>query len=128
MGVKMGHRKENPDGRSRREGKSGHTRNYYSQKRNKGPHLFSEIELMEQVVLGRILWKPELLARAVEVLKPGDFRYERHKYIFRAMLLLSSQDMPIDEVTLWSFLKEMGELDYVGGSLYITYLPLVAIH
>ncbi len=124
----MEYNKENQNRNSRRKGKTGSRYNNYSHKKDKYPLLFSRIEAAEQEVLGRILWNPDLITQAIDVLKPEDFRYERHKYIFNAMLLLRSQDTPIDELSLWSFLKERGELDYVGGSLYITYLPLVAIH
>ncbi len=90
--------------------------------------LLANTEEAEQHILGSILWNPELLNQAANTLKPDNFRYEKHKCIFGAMLLLSSQGVPINELTLWDILKERGELDTAGGTSYITYLPLVTIN
>lgn|GEM_PF-944802 len=76
----------------------------------------------EQAVLGAILVRPEVLDRVTEILKPGDFYREAHGCIFRAMLDLSGRGNPVDLVTVTALLKERGQLERVGGPVFLAAL------
>jgi len=87
---------------------------------------FLKLEEAEQMTLGGILLHPERLAQVQTVLKPDDFRYEKHQLIFGAMLDIAKQSNPVDVYTLWCFLEQYGYLDYVGRARYLTYLCQIA--
>jgi len=97
-----------------------------SYKRTLSGFLYDGVEVAEQKTLGMILWNPEKLEQVRTKLSPNDFRYEKHRLIFRAMLDLTKQNLIIDVLSLWKFLKERNELELAGGSSYITYITLVA--
>jgi len=87
---------------------------------------FMQIEEAEQMTLGGILLYPERLLQIKSVLKPKDFRYEKHQLIYGALLDMAKQGVPIDAYTLWCFLDKHGQLDSVGRGSYITYLCQIA--
>ena len=78
------------------------------------------------MTLGGILLHPERLAQVQTVLKPEDFRYEKHQLIFGAMLNMDKQNILIDVYTFWCFLEQCGQLDSVGRARYLTYLCQIA--
>lgn len=87
---------------------------------------FIQIKEAEQMTLGGILLHPERLTQVKSVLKPEDFRYEKHRIIFGAMLDMAKQNIPIDVYKLWCFLDESGQLDNVGRGSYLSYLCEIA--
>jgi len=87
---------------------------------------FMQLEEAEQMTLGGILIHTERLAVVKNVLKPEDFRYEKHSMIYSAMLDMARQNIPLDVVTLFEVLEECGHLDYVGRARYLTYLCQIA--
>ena len=87
-----------------------------------GGQLFDNIMEAEQMTLGGILLHPERLTRVKAVLKPDNFHYEKHRMIYRTMLDMAKQSIPIDVVTLYEALEERGQLDRVGRASYLTYL------
>lgn len=72
----------------------------------------------EQSVLGSILLKNELIYETL--LLPEDFYDEPHQTIFKSMLQLREQDVPIDLVSLISVLGDAR--DEVGGTHYLAQL------
>lgn len=81
-------------------------------------------------VLGGVLLENEALNRALELLRPEDFYREAHRKIFVALTTLSERNEPADLVTLTAILKDLGFLEEVGGSSYLStlvdYVPTAA--
>lgn len=73
----------------------------------------------EQSVLGAILVRPEVLDRVVDLLDPEDFYQTAYARIFQAMLDLHRRSDPVDLVTVTALLKERGQLDGVGGYVFL---------
>jgi replicative DNA helicase len=74
----------------------------------------------EQSVLGAILLRPSMMDEVADILNPPDFYREAHRKIFRAMLEIYLRQEPVDFVTLHNLLKERGQLEEVGGLLYLS--------
>ncbi len=76
----------------------------------------------EQSVLGGILIDNNAINKALEILTPSDFYREAHKKIFNAMIDISEKNEPVDLVTINELLRSSGELDNVGGPVYLASL------
>ena len=75
----------------------------------------------EESVLGDLL-DTHALDRVIETMSDADFYRESHRKIFRAMIALSEKNEPIDLVTLTDTLKARGDLQDVGGAIYLAEL------
>lgn len=84
----------------------------------RGVNLLENIEA-EQSVLGAILVRPGMLSPVSEIIKPTDFYREPHRHIYQAMLDLSGRGEPVDLVTVTALLKERGQLEKVGGPVFL---------
>jgi replicative DNA helicase len=73
----------------------------------------------EQSVLGAILVRPEAMDRIADVIVPEDFYREAHGRIYQAMLDLYGKGEPVDLVTVNALLKERGQLEGVGGPVFL---------
>ncbi|MGB8872919.1 MAG: replicative DNA helicase [Desulfobaccales bacterium] len=73
----------------------------------------------EQSVLGAILVRPEVLDRVADLIAAGDFYREAHGRIFQAMLDLYGRGDPVDLVTVSALLAERGQLEGVGGPVFL---------
>ena len=73
----------------------------------------------EQSVLGAILVRPEVLDRVADLIGAGDFYREAHGRIFQAMLDLYGRGDPVDLVTVSALLAERGQLEGVGGPVFL---------
>ncbi|MEK7586503.1 MAG: replicative DNA helicase [Patescibacteria group bacterium] len=76
----------------------------------------------EIAILGAVMLKPQIINEILEVLEVRDFYAEKHRKIFKVMLELSSENNPIDLVSVTSHLKTAKLLDSVGGSSYLAEL------
>ncbi len=76
----------------------------------------------EQALLGSIMISPKVLGEIADFLKPEDFYSTRNQKIYHAMLDLSDVGQPVDLVSVSSKLKDLGQLESVGGSSYIAEL------
>jgi len=76
----------------------------------------------EQSVLGAILVHPQVLDRVADLIEPGDFYREAHGRIFKAMLDLYGRGEPVDLVTVTALLRERGQLEGVGGPVFLAAL------
>ena len=78
----------------------------------------------EQAVLGAVLLSDTALPSLIidENLHPEDFYRESHALIYRAMLQLHNQGVPVDALTVAEQLKQAGELERVGGQSAIDLL------
>jgi len=73
----------------------------------------------EQSVLGAILVWPEVLDRIADLIAPEDFYREAHGRIYQVMLDLYGRSEPVDLVTVNALLKERGQLEGVGGPVFL---------
>lgn len=76
----------------------------------------------EASLLSAILMDNRILDDVVDVLAPSDFYRTAHRIIFRAVVELAGKSEPIDLVTLANILKDRGELETVGGAIYLAKL------
>ena len=76
----------------------------------------------EKACLGSMLLDREAIEVAIDILKGDDFYSSQHRLIFDAIIALYGQATPVDSVTITEHLKSHGELDKVGGVLYISSL------
>lgn len=76
----------------------------------------------EQAVLGAILLEAEALVSAMEKLTPDDFYSVSHQRIYEVMVSLADDNEPIDLITLTSRLSDLGQMEEVGGPLYLAKL------
>jgi replicative DNA helicase len=75
---------------------------------------------VEQAVLGAILKDPEAINRVIDIVKDArDFYAPKHQMIFQAALDLYSISEPVDITTVVSRLQDRGELDKIGGRVYL---------
>lgn len=76
----------------------------------------------EQAVLGGLTLRDQedsFALDSIERLTPEAFYSPEHKVIFKAILKMSSDNKPIDVLTLSEYLQESGNLENVGGMAYI---------
>lgn len=73
----------------------------------------------ERTILACVLLTNYIIEQVTAQLRGEDFSLESHRRIFRAMCRLEKAGRVIDPITLQEELKQMGELDYIGGSAYI---------
>lgn len=73
----------------------------------------------EQSVLGSLMIDNSAWEHVVDILEEKDFYRHEHRVIFRAIELLEQKQQPFDVVTLAETLKGFGELENVGGELYL---------
>jgi hypothetical protein len=77
----------------------------------------------EQAVLGAILKDGSCFDTVYQILsKDFFFAEERHRVIYKAMISLYFDEIPIDLITLRSKLKDKDKLDLIGDSTYLVQL------
>jgi len=76
----------------------------------------------EASLLGAILIDSDAIVKVADVVTFEDFYDEKHRRIFEAIVSLYEQHNPIDVLTLSNKLSEMGFIEAVGGSSYLTEL------
>jgi len=73
----------------------------------------------ERAVLGSVFLERSALSFVADKLKPEDFMSAAHQAIYRAMLNLFEQNIPIDLTTLSNELRTSQVLDKIGGLGYV---------
>ena len=73
----------------------------------------------EQSVLGAMLMSKDAIADVVEVVRGSDFYRPNHEIIFDAIVNLFGRGEPADTVTVAGELGKMGELQKIGGAVYL---------
>jgi replicative DNA helicase len=76
----------------------------------------------EASLIGSILIEKDAIIRVADIVTQEDFYVERNATIYSAILDLYEQRLPLDLLTLANRLREVGELDRVGGSSYLAEL------
>lgn len=74
----------------------------------------------EVALLGAIMLNPEVMYDIMDIVKSASFYSERHRIIFESMLDLFNKATPIDIISLSSKLKDDGQIDRIGGAIYLT--------
>ena len=77
---------------------------------------------MEQSILGAILQNNDAIVRLADTLQEEDFYHEAHRWLYRAMLDLFQENVPIDVLTVNEWLKKKDRLDVIGGPAYLAEL------
>lgn len=77
---------------------------------------------LEEAVLGAIMLEKDAVISVLDILQPLSFYKEAHQKIYRAIVDLSSNQKPIDILTVTEELRSKKELEEVGGPFYITQL------
>lgn len=77
---------------------------------------------LEEAVLGALMLEKDAYSLISEILKPDSFYDPIHQTIYRAIVNLVSRQAPVDMLTVVEQLKKEGELEAVGGPVYIAQL------
>ena len=88
------------------------------------PRTLPHSEESERAVLAGILLEPQVLATVAARLVEGDFYFERHQRIYRAMLDLQAAGTDVDLRTLQARLEQQAQIDAVGGLAYLAGLDV----
>jgi hypothetical protein len=73
----------------------------------------------EQAMLGSILRNTNIIAEAITLLCATDYYVHAHGLIHRAILEAHAGDKGVDIVTLAALLAERGQIDEIGGHVYL---------
>lgn len=76
----------------------------------------------EQAVLSGVYLRPDLLHEIVDQISESDFYLPAHRIIFGAFLDLYGRGVAVDEVTVFDWLNDHGQLENVGGAVYLAEL------
>lgn len=76
----------------------------------------------ERAVLGALLLNDTWVAQVVETLQSEDFYSPQHKIIYEHIVFLAQQYKRVDLVTLQDELEKKGQLEMVGGIVYLVSL------
>ncbi len=77
---------------------------------------------LEEAVLGALMLEKDAYSIISDILKPDSFYDDKHKTIYRAIVGLALRQAPVDMLTVVEELKKEGELESVGGAVYIAQL------
>lgn len=77
---------------------------------------------LEEAILGAIMIQSDCLDEIENILKPEIFYNERNSLIYKAILELRKNKKPIDILTVTDELRKKGNLESIGGALYVTQL------
>lgn len=77
---------------------------------------------LEEAVLGAMLLEKEALSTVIDILSPESFYKEQNGKVFNAIVSLFNRSEPVDILTVTQELKRTSELEFVGGSYYVSSL------
>ena len=75
---------------------------------------------VEEAVLGAMLIEPTTIDEAMEELSPSCFYVPKHRMIYEAMSELVNEHSAVDLVTVSAKLREKGNLEEVGGAVFLS--------
>ena len=79
---------------------------------------------IEMAVLGAMLLEKEAISKTVEILDDSAFYKPAHQNIFKAMIGLFEKNEAVDSITIVEELRRRGQLDEIGGPVYISELTM----
>jgi replicative DNA helicase len=74
---------------------------------------------VEQVVLGALLIDKDALTMVMDYLSPESFYLPAHQMIYKSMITLFEQTLPVDLHTVYEALKKSGELEVLESPHYL---------
>ncbi len=77
---------------------------------------------LEEAVLGALLIDRDSLNIVTDLLSPEVFYHHTHQTIYRAIIRLNDRQNPVDILTVTEELRQMAELEKIGGSYYLVEL------
>ncbi len=77
---------------------------------------------LEEVVLGAIMLDKDALPIIIDIIDEDSFYMDSHALIYKAMKHLFADSNPVDLLTVTEKLKKNGDLDKIGGPLYLVEL------
>jgi len=77
---------------------------------------------VEAALLGAMLLEKEAISKVIEILEPESFYRDAHRKIYQAIISLFEKSEPVDLVTLTEELRRRGQLDEIGGPVYLAEL------
>ena len=77
---------------------------------------------LEEAVLGALMLEKDAFSIISDILKTESFYEDIHQSIFGAIHNLAMQQKPVDVLTVVEELKRRGELEQVGGAVYVAEL------
>jgi len=77
---------------------------------------------LEEAVLGALMLEKDAYSLVSDILKPESFYDSIHQTIYRAIVDLAVRQAPIDMLTVVEQLRKDGEIEAVGGPVYIAQL------
>ena len=85
-------------------------------------HLQPQAPELEKAVLGALMIEQDAYSLVSEILRPESFYEKRHQLLYKAITTLALEQKPIDLLTVVEQLKSSGDLEEVGGPVYVTEL------
>jgi len=79
---------------------------------------------IEEAVLGALMLEPNAISDIIDVINPECFYKESNRKIFSAIASLASKHAPVDIFTISEELKNLGDLETVGGTVYLSQLSM----
>lgn len=76
----------------------------------------------EQSVLGAMLIDSDAIVQVADLLRPDDFYRKAHQVIYAVLLDLYEHQTPADIVTVAERIERNGDLDVIGGRVYLASL------
>ena len=76
----------------------------------------------ERSVLGAMIRDPDAVHKAAEILVQQSFYQPNHQTIYFAILKLTSDNTPVDMVSLHELLESNGDIERIGGGFYLAEL------
>ncbi|MFJ6696502.1 DnaB-like helicase N-terminal domain-containing protein [Streptomyces sp. NPDC091272] len=73
----------------------------------------------EAAVLGACMHGPDVIDAVRNLLDGSDFYRPAHETVWRAILALRAEDLPTDPIVLGDHLQRQGDLERVGGKVYV---------
>lgn len=77
---------------------------------------------LEEAILGALMLEKDAYSLVSDILKPDSFYDTIHQTIYRAIVDLAVRQAPIDMLTVVEQLRKDGEIESVGGPVYIAQL------
>jgi replicative DNA helicase len=77
---------------------------------------------LEEAVLGALMLEKDAFTAVNDLLKPEIFYKPNHQKVYNAIFELNKKGEPIDILTVTNMLKELGDLDIIGGPYFIAQL------
>ena len=102
--------------------------NYRRNRQNQLPldpsygHIQPQAPEIERAVLGALMIDKDAYLLVCELLRPESFYEPRHQKIYDAIRQLSINEKPVDVLTVTEQLARMGDLEDVGGPVYVAEL------